>query len=67
MGEKGIGSWREMLDMIGNMDEEQLRAAINHEVSTYCRKTIIERLHMRFERLRSLRERAALVRKEMLL
>lgn len=67
MNEKGFGSWREMQASLNTMTEEELRTAINHEISSYGRKALIERMHMRFEKLRSLRERAALINKEMLL
>ena len=60
-------SWRELMADIMKLTEQELKDAINLEVSTYRRKRFIERMHMRFERLRSERERAELVAGETLL
>jgi hypothetical protein len=62
-----IQSWRELYTVIHLMGEEQLRNAINHEVATYKRGTIIARLHSRYCKLRSARERELLVKGETLL
>lgn len=54
-------SWKELMSTLNTLDEEQLREAINLEVSLYKRPRFIERMHMRFDRLRSTRERKELV------
>lgn len=56
-----IESWLELMKVINGMDEVALQSAINLEVSTYRRKAIITRLHQRFTKLRSQREREALI------
>ena len=60
-------SWRELMADIMKMTEQELKDSINLEVSTYRRKRFIERMHMRYERLRSERERTELVAGETLL
>lgn len=60
-------SWRELMTKLMSLSEQDLRESINYEVSTYKRKRFIERMHMRFERLRSERERAQLIAGETLL
>jgi hypothetical protein len=52
---------------LGTMTEENLLTAINYEVSTYKRRTLIQRMHSRYSKLRSARERMALIKGEMLL
>ena len=63
----GINCWREMVQRLSTMTEEELVSAINIEVSGACRKTIVARLHQRYTKLRAARERRALLLKEMLL
>ena len=64
---KQINSTRELAAVLPTMNEVELKEAINFEVSTFRRKFIITRMHMRYERLRSLREREQLVNGEILL
>jgi hypothetical protein len=52
---------------LSTMTEDQLRNAINYEASTYKRRTLLARMHSRFSKLRSARERSALVKGEILL
>jgi ubiquitin len=59
-------TWRELNTVIGEMTEETLRSYINYENSTTKRKTTLLRLHQRYEALRSLRERAAILNGELL-
>ena len=60
-------TWAQLYAIINTMDEETLRNAINHEVSTYRRKSIIGRLHSRYAKLRTARERDLLVKGEVML
>ena len=60
-------SWRELISSVGRLNEQELRESINYEVSTYRRKAFISRMHQRYARLRSERERALLLAGEMLL
>lgn len=62
-----ITSWRDLIAKLMQMSEEDLRNAINFEVSTYRRKAIISRLHARYSKLRAARERELLIKSEMLL
>lgn len=54
--EKVLKDWRELIQAIPLMDEEELKAALNVEVSGERRKDFIIRLHRRYNKLRSERE-----------
>lgn len=56
-----------MINKINEMGEAELQLALNMEASTYRRKAIITRLHQRFTKLRSNREREGLVAGTLLL
>lgn len=60
-------AWAKMLKEIEGLSEDELRALINHEVSTHRRKSYITRLHQRFSTLRRERERKQLIEGTMLL
>lgn len=60
-------TWRAMLARIGDLTEQQLVEAINLEVSIYRRKIVINRLHQRYSKMRAARERALLLKGELLL
>lgn len=62
-----IMSWRDLLEKLPKMGEDDLREAINYEVATYKRKVVITRLHQRYSRLRADRERQMLISGEHLL
>jgi len=62
-----IMSWRDMLEKLPKMNEDELRGAINYEVATYKRKLIITRMHQKYSRLRADRERQLLLSGEHLL
>lgn len=62
-----ITNWKDMCERINTLDEEELRQLINFEVSTFKRRTVIERMHQRFTKLRSTRERVLLITGETLL
>lgn len=59
--------WAKMLKETENMTEDELRALINHEVSTLRRKSYLTRLHQRFSTLRRDRERQQLIEGTILL
>lgn len=44
-----------------NLGEDELKNLINYEVSTKCRRTMIERLHQRYAKLVTKRQRDGLV------
>ena len=56
-----FNSFGEMFEALPSMTEDELRACINHEVSTYRRGNIIARMHMRYCKLRMKRERFELI------
>lgn len=60
-------TWKDLYVVLPMMDEATLRDAINHETSTYRRKSIIARMHSRYSKLRTARERDLLLKGEMLL
>lgn len=43
------------------LSEDQLKRLINYEVSTKCRRTMIERLHQRYAKLYTKRQRDELI------
>lgn len=56
-----IESWTHLHKVINTMTEEELRFTINYEASVYKRRTIIERLHQRYAKVRATRERNELL------
>jgi hypothetical protein len=62
-----INTWEDMIKVVGSMGERELADAINYEVATYCRASIIKRMHSRFAKLRTARERQSLLKGEILL
>lgn len=53
---KVLENWREMLEALPHMDEKELKAALDAEVTGERRKDFITRLHRRYNKLRSERE-----------
>lgn len=51
-----LENWRALLEALPNMNEEELKSALNEEVSGERRKDFITRLHRRYNKLRSERE-----------
>lgn len=62
-----IRSWAHMTEVLPTMSEEELKETINYEVLAYRRKAILERLHMRYARLVSKRQREEIMEGKMLL
>ena len=60
-------NWKALSTEVNQLDEAQLQRAINLAVVGPCRAVFIERLHMRYCKLRAARERALLVKKELIL
>jgi hypothetical protein len=67
MRETPYESWRGLLVDLPKLTEDELRVAINIEVVGPCRKNFIERLHMRYTKVRATRERALLSNRELIL
>ena len=59
-------TWRELNAKIGSMSEDDVKTALNHEISTGNRKSVVLRLHQRFTKLRMFREREAIYKGELL-
>jgi hypothetical protein len=66
MDNKKPVTWRELLPTIGIMTEGELKNALNYEVSTTNRKTIVVRLHQRYTKVRMFRERLSIRKGELL-
>ena len=62
-----ITGWKDLMARIGTFNEDELRMAINYEASAYRRRTILNRLHMRYCKLRDAREREEIVSGQRLL
>jgi len=59
-------SWKEMTSALNTMNEETVRAYLNHENSTHKRASYLTRLHQRYCTLRDDREREAVLKGELL-
>ena len=55
-------SWKELTSALATMDEETVRAYLNHENSTHKRASYLTRLHQRFCTLRDEREREEILK-----
>lgn len=62
-----IKSWNDLIIILPEMDEETLRLAINYEVSVYKRKAVIKKMHQRYAKLFTKRQRDQLLAGEVLL
>jgi len=62
-----INSWNDLVTILPEMNEEQLRVTINYEVSKYRRKAIIKKMHQRYAKLNAARIRQELLDGEVLL
>jgi hypothetical protein len=59
--------WREFIAQLRMMTEPELKNAINYEVSTNNRSSVVIRLHQRYTKLRATRERNELIEGSVLL
>ena len=62
-----IQGWKDMMARLSTLSEGDLIVLINYEVSLYKRAAILKRLHARYSKLRMTRERAQLIKGEILL
>lgn len=62
---EGMG-WKELTSALNTMDEETVRAYLNHENSTHKRASYLTRLHQRFCTLRDERERQEVLKGSLL-
>lgn len=56
-----LKSWHTLNEFIGELREDQLKELIWHEVENGKREDIVERLHQRYAKLASARERTELL------
>jgi hypothetical protein len=59
-------TWRKLVTLVGSMSEDDIKNALNYEVSTTNRSSIVLRLHQRYTKVRMFRERIALRKGELL-
>jgi hypothetical protein len=52
-----LKNWRDLNDVIGRFNEEELEEMLEYEMNNENRKTVVERLHQRFSIVRMARER----------
>ena len=62
-----IEGWKDLHKRLTSFTEEELRQIINYEASTYKRKDILTRLHMRYVKLNNKSVRAKILAGEGLL
>lgn len=61
-----LASWESMNESLTTLTEDQLKLLINYERSTRDRRNLIERMHQRYGKLRTARERIELMNGGML-
>ena len=59
--------YNDLVRVLPTLTEDELYSAINYEVSTYQRTLVITRLHQRYSKLRTMRERELLLAGKFLL
>jgi hypothetical protein len=62
-----IETWKDLIFALQNMTEQEVKEAINYEVSRYKRESFIKRMHQRYCILRNKSERDRLLKGETLL
>lgn len=55
-----LKSWHTLNESLGEMREDQVKEMLELELRTKCREDIVERLHQRYTKLRTARERLEL-------
>ena len=50
-------TWRGLLERVADMTEDELKSALNYEIVTTNRSSIVLRLHQRYTKVRMFRER----------
>jgi len=59
---KVIDNWRDFNKLLSDVPEEKLKELLVYELENENRKSIVERLHQRYNTLRTMRERAELMK-----
>ena len=60
MYETILKSWKSLNEFLTEMREDQVKEMLEMELKTKCREDIVERLHQRYTKLRTARERLEL-------
>ena len=58
---KLLDSWDTLMESLTSLREDQVAFLLEHEMANSPRRTLVERLHARYTKLRSQRERAELM------
>ena len=59
---KALGNWRDFNNLLATIPEADLREMLVYEVKHENRKSFVERLHQRFNTVRTMREREELMK-----
>ena len=59
---KALSNWRDFNDLLATIPENDLKAMLVHEVHNENRKSFVERLHQRYNTVRTMREREELMK-----
>ena len=59
---KALGNWRDFNDLLATIPENDLKEMLVYEVKHENRKSFVERLHQRFNTVRTMREREELMK-----
>jgi len=59
---KALGNWRDFNDLLATIPEDDLKEMLVYEVKHENRKSFVERLHQRFNTVRTMREREELMK-----
>ena len=59
---KALSNWRDFNDLLATIPENNLKEMLVHEVHNENRKSFVERLHQRYNTVRTMREREELMK-----
>ena len=59
---KALANWRDFNDLLGTIPEADLKEMLLYEVKHENRKSFVERLHQRYNTVRTMREREELMK-----
>ena len=59
---RALANWRDFNDLLATIPEDDLKAMLVYEVKHENRKSFVERLHQRYNTVRTMREREELLK-----
>lgn len=59
---KALANWRDFNDLLATIPEDDLKEMLVYEVEHENRKSFVERLHQRYNTVRTMREREELMK-----